>query len=52
MEKHAILSASSAKKWLNCTGSVALEKQFPKQESEFAKEGTTYLLYTSPSPRD
>lgn len=41
MEKHAILSASSAKKWLNCTGSVALEKQFPKQESEFAKEGTT-----------
>lgn len=41
MAEHAKLSASSAKKWLNCTGSVALEKQIPPEETEFAKEGTT-----------
>lgn len=41
MAEHAKLSASSAKKWLNCTGSVALEKQIPPEETVFAKEGTT-----------
>ncbi len=40
MGNHAILSASSSKKWLNCPGSVTLEKEFPNEESEFAKEGT------------
>ena len=40
MAEHAVLSASSAKKWLNCTGSVAMESVMPYEESEFAKEGT------------
>lgn len=37
---HAILSASSAHRWLNCTPSVLLEQQFPDTESEAAREGT------------
>jgi len=37
---HAILSASSAHRWLNCTPSARLEEQFPDTESEDAKEGT------------
>lgn len=41
MAEHAKLSASSAKKWLNCAGSIALEKRIPKEESTFAQEGTT-----------
>ncbi len=41
MAEHAKLSASGSKKWLNCPGSVAFEKEFPDEESEFAKEGTT-----------
>ena len=40
MAEHAVLSASSAKKWLNCTGSVAMESIIPYEENEFAKEGT------------
>ncbi len=39
MTEHAKLSASSAEKWLNCPGSVALEKLFPQQDTEFTKEG-------------
>lgn len=39
---HATLGASSAKRWINCSGSVSLiEKAPPPVESEFAKEGTT-----------
>lgn len=38
--KHALLSASSAHRWLNCTPSARLEEQFPDTESEYAKEGT------------
>ncbi len=37
---HAKLSASGAKKWLNCPGSKALEELFPEETSEFAIEGT------------
>lgn len=37
---HALLSASSAHKWLNCTPSARLEEQFPDTTSEYAKEGT------------
>ncbi len=40
MTEHAKLSASSAEKWLNCPGSVALEKLFPQQDTEFTKEGS------------
>jgi len=38
--KHALLSASSAHRWLNCTPSARLEEQFPDTTSEYAKEGT------------
>ncbi len=38
--KHAKLSASGAKKWLNCPLSVAMESKFPNESSEYAEEGT------------
>lgn len=37
---HALLSASSARKWLYCTPSARLEDTLPDTESEYAKEGT------------
>lgn len=37
---HALLSASGAHRWLNCTPSARLEAQFPDTTSEAAKEGT------------
>lgn len=37
---HALLSASGAHRWMNCTPSVILETQFPDTTSEAAKEGT------------
>lgn len=37
---HALLSASSAKKWLNCTPSARLEESLPDSMSESAAEGT------------
>ena len=40
-DKHAKLSASGAKKWLNCPLSVTLENSFPDESSPYAKEGTT-----------
>ena len=38
--EHALLSASSAKKWLYCTPSARLEESIPEEESVYAKEGT------------
>lgn len=38
--EHALLSASSAKKWLNCTPSARLEDTLPDSTSDSAKEGT------------
>lgn len=38
-EKHALLSASSAHRWLNCPGSVALTKDMPDTTSDYAEEG-------------
>lgn len=38
--KHALLSASSAHRWLICTPSARLEEQFPDTTSDAAKEGT------------
>lgn len=38
--KHALLSASSAQKWLYCTPSAVLEDSIPDEESGYAKEGT------------
>lgn len=37
---HALLSASSAHRWLYCTPSAKLEEQFSDTTSEAAKEGT------------
>ena len=37
---HALLSASSAHRWVVCTPSARLEEQFPDQSSEAAAEGT------------
>lgn len=36
---HALLSASSSKKWINCPPSARLEEQFPDTTSQYAKEG-------------
>lgn len=39
--QHAILSASGASRWLNCTPSARLEEEYgEKKSSEFAEEGT------------
>ena len=37
---HALLSASGASRWLNCTPSPRLEEGFPNESSSFAEEGT------------
>ncbi|MCU7380830.1 DUF2800 domain-containing protein [Clostridiales Family XIII bacterium ASD5510] len=37
---HALLSASSASRWLVCSPSARLEEQFPDVESDYAKEGS------------
>lgn len=37
---HALLSASGAKKWMNCTASARLEAELPDEESGYAAEGT------------
>ena len=38
--KHALLSASSSHRWLNCNPSARLELEFADSESEAASEGT------------
>lgn len=40
MSKHALLSPSSAHRWLVCTPSARLESQYPDTAGESAKEGT------------
>ncbi len=37
---HAILSASSAHRWMHCTPSARLEREFADRETEAAAEGT------------
>lgn len=37
---HALLSASGAKKWINCPPSARLEGQFEEQSSTYADEGS------------
>lgn len=39
-EKHALLSASSASRWLVCTAAPRFEERFPEETSEYAQEGT------------
>ena len=38
--EHALLSASSAYRWLVCTAAPRFEEQFPSGTSEYAEEGT------------
>ncbi len=38
--QHALLSASSAHRWLHCTGAPKLEQEFPDTTSVYAQEGT------------
>lgn len=38
--RHAILSASSSHRWLNCSPSARLEQEFENRETEAAAEGT------------
>ena len=38
-EKHALLSASSASRWLNCTAAPRFEEGLPERTSEYAEEG-------------
>lgn len=40
MGQHAILSASGAYRWLKCTPSARLERQFKDEQSPYAAEGT------------
>ena len=37
---HALLSASSSHRWLNCNPSARLEQEFEDHETETAAEGT------------
>lgn len=37
---HALLSASSAHRWLNCPSSAVAVEAYPKQDTEFTREGT------------
>lgn len=39
-DMHALLSASAAKRWLNCPPSVRLTENMPDTPSEYAEEGT------------
>jgi len=39
-KKHALLSASGASRWLECTPSARLEETLPKKSSSYADEGT------------
>ena len=39
-EKHALLGASSAERWLMCPPSARLGEQFPDTASEYAAAGT------------
>ena len=38
--QHAVLSASSAYRWLHCTAAPRFEEQFPVETSQYAQEGT------------
>lgn len=38
--EHAVLSASSAHRWLTCTAAPRFEEQFPEETSVYAAEGT------------
>lgn len=37
---HALLSASGAERWMECTPSARMEEEFPEESSPYAEEGT------------
>ena len=37
---HALLSASSAERWLACPPSAVAAEAYPRQDTEFTREGT------------
>ena len=51
---HALLSASSAHRWLNCPPSAVAAEAYPEQDTEFTQEGTLahevaeYVARTNP----
>ena len=45
MAKHALLSASGAKRWLACPPSARLEENFPDTVSDYAAKGTLAHSY-------
>jgi hypothetical protein len=47
MSQHAILSPSGAEKWMNCPGSVAMEKGLPDSANDYSDEGTAAHLLGS-----
>ena len=38
--EHALLSASSAHRWLNCPASAVAAEAYPQQDTEYTREGT------------
>jgi len=40
MSSHALLSASGAKRWLECPPSAVLEAQFPSKDTRYTREGS------------
>ena len=45
MAGHALLSPSSASRWLLCPASVAYTKDMPEETSEYAEEGSRAHLW-------
>lgn len=39
-EQHAVLSASSSARWLNCTASARLAEKCPRQDTAYTTAGT------------
>lgn len=44
---HALLSPSSADRWMLCPGSVLMEQGLPDRESDYAREGTAAHEYAA-----
>lgn len=49
-EKHALLSASSASRWLKCTAAPRFEEHLPERTSEYAEEGRLPIPSVSSRP--